>query len=604
MTRRPILSTLLAISALLALKWPQSIEIAGGLCGAQRAFGASLKASNPKPADGAQNLTSPLLQWTAGDTAKWHDVYFGTNPTPGAAEFRGRQAFNLYWHAPGFTPAATYYWRIDEVEANGTTIHKGDVWSFTTTPGAANRTASNPNPGDGATCVDTQTDLSWSPGLDAVSHDVYLGTDKTNVANGTGETFRGNQKATNYGPGSLNKGTTYYWRIDEVEADGTTKHKGSVWSFTTIPPEVVKLEVTGPNEAPEESGAQYAALAYYEDDSIKDVTTLTIWSIEPNTSGSINESGFLTLTPLDTPVEATINAEYTECQATVKGRKLVFCLPYPRPPLKYYVDVVNGDDNNHGLTREAAFATIQKAINTAHDKDTVLVYPGVYTEGIRFLGKAITVCSAADAAILQNPDNFAVSFYYGEGPGSVLKNLVIRNSPTGIFCTASSPTIRNVTVVNNKYGIEAHAGSEPNVSSSIFWYNSNADLLGCLARYSCIERGGEGPGNLSLDPMFADPEKADYHLKSERGRYWPEHDVWVLDKVTSPCIDAGDPTADYSGEPKPNGDRINMGAYGGTPYASMSERPFEGDVNGDGIIDIADLITLIEKWLQSVGWVE
>jgi hypothetical protein len=25
----------------------------------------------------------------------------------------------------------TYYWRIDEVEADGVTIHKGDVWSFT-----------------------------------------------------------------------------------------------------------------------------------------------------------------------------------------------------------------------------------------------------------------------------------------------------------------------------------------------------------------------------------------------------------------------------------------------------------------------------------------
>ena len=41
--------------------------------------------------------------------------------------------------------------------------------------------------------------------------------------------------------------------------------------------------------------------------------------------------------------------------------------------------------------------------------------------------------------------------------------------------------------------------------------------------------------------------------------------------MTSPCIDGGDPTVDPLDEPKPNGNRINMGAYGGTAYASMSE---------------------------------
>jgi hypothetical protein len=73
--------------------------------------------------------------------------------------------------------------------------------------------------------------------------------------------------------------------------------------------------------------------------------------------------------------------------------------------------------------------------------------------------------------------------------------------------------------------------------------------------------------------LFVDPDNDDYHLRSERGRYWPEHDVWVLDKVTSPCIDGGDPTMDPSYEPMPNGGLLNMGAYGGTPYAGMSEIP-------------------------------
>jgi hypothetical protein len=104
------------------------------------------------------------------------------------------------------------------------------------------------------------------------------------------------------------------------------------------------------------------------------------------------------------------------------------------------------------------------------------------------------------------------------------------------------------------------------------------------------------------DPLFVDPVNDDYHLKSERGRYWPEHDVWVLDKQTSPCVDAGDPLSDYSAEPSPNGQRINLGAYGGTPFASMSEWPLEWDWNHDGIVDLDDLAILTNWWLDNVEW--
>ena len=48
------------------------------------------------------------------------------------------------------------------------------------------------------------------------------------------------------------------------------------------------------------------------------------------------------------------------------------------------------------------------------------------------------------------------------------------------------------------------------------------------------------------------------------------YDIWVLDEMTSPCIDRGDPVDDCSDEPEPNGGIINMGAYGGTPQASLS----------------------------------
>jgi len=197
-----------------------------------------VKARDPSPPNGAKTVVAPLLQWTAGDTAKYHDVYFGTNPTPGPAEFRGRLPFNMYWHTPGLVPGTTYYWRVDEVEADGVTIYTGDVWSFTAAPLAAY----NPNPPDGAEYVSTDADLSWTAGTTADSHDVYFGTVEVDVASGTGGTFKGNQKTTTFEPGLLQSGTTYYWRVDEVEQAGT-KRTGNVWRFSTMP----VITVTDPN---------------------------------------------------------------------------------------------------------------------------------------------------------------------------------------------------------------------------------------------------------------------------------------------------------------------------------------------------------------------
>jgi len=188
-----------------------------------------LMATNPSPADGATGVLTPLCQWTAGKTAQFHEVYFGTNPTPGAAELRGRQPFNVYWHAAGLTPGATYYWRIDEVDPDGVTVHTGEVWSFT----AAGYTAHTPNPKDGAKYVDLDADLSWGAGVGATAHDVYFGTSQADVAAGTGGTFKAKVSLATYDPGTMKNDMTYYWRIDEYDSAGK-KYPGAVWSFATI----------------------------------------------------------------------------------------------------------------------------------------------------------------------------------------------------------------------------------------------------------------------------------------------------------------------------------------------------------------------------------
>lgn len=282
----------------------------------------------------------------------------------------------------------------------------------------------------------------------------------------------------------------------------------------------------------------------------------------------------------------------------------------------------------------AVFETIQGAIDAAQDGDVVNVFPGVFREAITFAGKAVTVQSIEEPAVLEAPDEFAVSFLFDEGPDSVLKNVVITGSCVGIFIFDASPTITNVTVAGNEYGVEAYREAEPDISNCILWGNARSDLYGCCAYYSCARKiawdiPGEGVweglpvfppaadlpdwfgsvvrgpswqismgGSVVDDPLFADPDNGDYHLLSARGRYWPEHDVWVLDEVTSPCIDAGDPAADCSGERLPNGGRLNMGAYGGTAFASMSESPFASDFNRDRVVDANDLQQFTDVWEQ------
>jgi len=101
-------------------------------------------------------------------------------------------------------------------------------------------------PADGAILTDTWVSLGWSPGDFAVSHDVYLGDHFDDVNAGAESTFQGNQAATNLivgflgfpYPDGLVPGTTYYWRIDEVnDTDPNSPWKGEVWSFW-IPPKI------------------------------------------------------------------------------------------------------------------------------------------------------------------------------------------------------------------------------------------------------------------------------------------------------------------------------------------------------------------------------
>ena len=100
--------------------------------------------------------------------------------------------------------------------------------------------ASAPNPEDGALNEATWVTLTWKPGTEAVSHDVYFSDSFADVNEGTADAFQGNRSDATFivgfpgfpYPDGLVPGTTYYWRIDEVnEADPNSPWRGDVWSF-------------------------------------------------------------------------------------------------------------------------------------------------------------------------------------------------------------------------------------------------------------------------------------------------------------------------------------------------------------------------------------
>ena len=79
---------------------------------------------------------------------------------------------------------------------------------------------------------------------------------------------------------------------------------------------------------------------------------------------------------------------------------------------------------------------------------------------------------------------------------------------------------------------------------------------------------GDGTYIATLEANITDPWKIDYHVKSEYG-HW-DGSSWINDSVTSPCVDGGYISSDYSNEPNPNGGRVNIGVYGNTSEASKS----------------------------------
>jgi hypothetical protein len=92
--------------------------------------------------------------------------------------------------------------------------------------------------------------------------------------------------------------------------------------YQVVWPDMVSLEITGPEEVVENFSASYQAIAHYDDDSTRDVTDSALWVVEPNMYASI-EAGVLTTKDIVNDQSATILAGYTEGEVTVAAEKTI-----------------------------------------------------------------------------------------------------------------------------------------------------------------------------------------------------------------------------------------------------------------------------------------
>jgi len=232
----------------------------------------------------------------------------------------------------------------------------------------------------------------------------------------------------------------------------------------------------------------------------------------------------------------------------------------------------------------------------------------VIANNYAYYGGAILCTDDCEAVITHNRivNNSALivaGIWVNYSSPTIANNVIAHNSADinggGIYNYEGTPSIINNTIAHNRPNgldfdwVSPWSVEEPvRVWNNIVWENEiyfwdGVGLDQYDIRFNDIQGGweeedeeegedeGEGEeekGNIGEDPLFADSENMDYHLKSEAGRWDPASGSWIADGVTSPCIDAGNPETAVGEEPDSNGERVNMGAYGGTTQASKSPR--------------------------------
>ncbi len=175
--------------------------------------------------------------------------------------------------------------------------------------------------------------------------------------------------------------------------------------------------------------------------------------------------------------------------------------------------------------------------------------------------------------LVYNNGNYGISAY---SSNTLVNNTVVKNDNYEIYMTSTSNVVFKNNIIwadgSGDYGVYRFPGSNGSSDYNLI-YATDGAYAGyysgvCSNLADCQAATGDDLNSLSSEPGFVDPENGDYHLKSTGGSY--QDGSWIIDLESSPGIDMGDPSDDYSNEPEYNGDNINLGAFGNTVQASKS----------------------------------
>jgi hypothetical protein len=211
----------------------------------------------PLNASISQDNAAQTLAWTAPGAVTF-DVRFGSSGTPPVVS---TDQSAVTYDVTSLSYDTVYYWRVIAKNEHGST--EGPLWSFRTkvqTPvdpdpdpppppdpdpppvGQPPTKALLVSPASPGNNISRTPTLSWTG--NGTSYGVRFGTSNPPPLVTT-------QAGTEYLPATLPYATTYYWRIDSINANGTTV--GDVWSFTTLaeplPTGVERVVLGGANAA-------------------------------------------------------------------------------------------------------------------------------------------------------------------------------------------------------------------------------------------------------------------------------------------------------------------------------------------------------------------
>ncbi len=245
---------------------------------------------------------------------------------------------------------------------------------------------------------------------------------------------------------------------------------------------------------------------------------------------------------------------------------------------------------------------LQSAIDMAVDGTTIIVEGDTLRESVDLGSKELYIFGRGMPTLIGDDASPTLMAAGGQSNKTIIRGLrILGGAAAGIHCDGSSPIIENCIVtgsrgngmvfVNSKAKVRnctiaensALVGqaavtcidSPVKITNSIIAANRPEGLSIAVAgaapavAYCNVEGGWDGDGNIADNPLFS--ELGDLRLLSENGRW--DGSAWVVDAMTSPCVDAGNPADNIGAEPAPNGGIINMGAFGGTDQASMTPPP-------------------------------